>query len=358
MKITRLFLAIITITFASCDPYGFDSAANLDVNGLADGTFDVTLADGSMITACNSTTWQLNAGNTFKNAGFVNVSNDNTNLYVTVNSTFGFQSGSENLKIWVGTNLDLLPSNTQGVAIPGQFPLKTTLASGVNEYTFIIPFTAIEGYGGITDCTSKIYVFVHGDVISDANGGTDTAWGGNSCTQSGTDGNKRWICSGVYQAKCCTPPPPSGYTQTAFAKGSWVFTSDKKSNPENLSSLNLTKNRWGWAINVKATGTTSYSIYAGAGLNNISKGKKVGTLNVDWNGSSVTVTYTMLPGYSMEGVHVYAGDFKPTTIAPGQYGNQASFDPNATTYTETYTVSDSNADGIWIIAHAGVYGNY
>ena len=137
-----------------------------------------------------------------------------------------------------------------------------------------------------------------------------------------------------------------------------IFTTDKKSNPENLSTLGLTKNRWGWAINITTAGTTTYPIYAGAGLNNISKGKMVGTLSVSWDGSSVTVTYTMNNGFSLTGTHVYAGDTKPATIAPGQYGNTMSFDPPASSYTGTYNVSDSNGDGIWIIAHAGAFGCY
>ena len=203
-----------------------------------------------------------------------------------------------------------------------------------------------------------IYVYVHADVVSDAQGGTDTAWAGDNCINSGK-GAGNWGCSTTYQPKCCTPPPPpTGFTQTAFAKGGYVFTSDKKSNPENLSSLNLTRNRWGWAINITTAGETTYQIWAGAGLNYTSKGTLVGSLTVNWDGSNVTVTYNMNPGFSMEGVHVYAGDLKPTTIAPGQYGNIENFDPKASTYTATYAVTDSGTDGIWIIAHAGVYGNY
>ena len=164
----------------------------------------------------------------------------------------------------------------------------------------------------------------------------------------------------TYTTGCCDTPPPSDncFTQTAFAKGGWIFTTDKKSNPEGLPTLGLTKNRWGWAINIKATGNTTYPIYAGAGLNTISKGKQVGTLSVSWDGTNVTVTYTMNGSFTLMGTHVYAGDNKPTTIAPGQYGNTMSFDPAATNYTGTYSVSDSNGDGIWIIAHAGAYGCY
>ena len=159
---------------------------------------------------------------------------------------------------------------------------------------------------------------------------------------------------------CCDTPPSSGncYAQTAFAKGGWIFATDKKSNPENLSTLGLTKNSWGWAINITTTGTTAYPIYAGAGLNDISKGTMVGTLSVSWDGSNVTVVYAMNNGFTLTDTHVYAGDTKPRTIAPGQYGHTESFDQPASDYTGTYNVSDNNGDGIWIIAHAGAFGCY
>lgn len=70
-----------------------------------------------------------------------------------------------------------------------------------------------------------------------------------------------------------------------------------------------------------------------------------------------TVTYQLNPGYSMEEAHIYVGDFKPVTLAPGQYGHTAYFTPFAQTYTSSFSVTDSNNDGIWIIAHAVVYGS-
>ncbi len=80
---------------------------------------------------------------------------------------------------------------------------------------------------------------------------------------------------------------------------------------------------------------------------------KVGTLTVNWDGSNVTVTYTMDSGYCLEEVHLYAGDDSPTTIAPGQYGNLAEFDPNVTSYQFNVPLADTNGDGVvWLVAHA------
>lgn len=306
-------------------------------------------------TVCKSQDFCLWASQTI-NAGSITVANDAENLYITVNAIEDFRDVLENIKVWVGDNLDLLPRAGNNAPIAGAFPFKAN-ATG-QSHTMTIPFSSIDIYSGnkITCNNSSLYVFVHVDISIGGSSSEATAWGG--CL-AGKD-SPRWYFYSTYTTGCCDTPPPSDncYSQTAFAKGGWIFTTDKKSNPENLPSLGLTKNRWGWAINVTATGNTTYPIYAGAGLNSISKGKLVGTLDVSWNGSTATVTYTMNGGFALTGTHVYAGDNKPTTIAPGQYGNTTSFDPFASNYTGTYNVSDSNGDGIWIIAHAGAYGCY
>jgi len=220
---------------------------------------------------CKTQSFCLWAGQTI-NGGTVTLANDATNLYITVNSTEGFQNVSENIKIWVGDNVDNLPKNGQGIPTPGQFPIKYT-ATGTS-YTVTIPYAYIDSYGGgkITCDVTSLYVYVHVDAI--AEGGSETAWAGN-CDGTGGVGISdpgRWYYSLRYTPGCCTTPPPSSncYTQTAFGKGGYVFTSDKKSNPENLPSLKLTQNRWGWAINIAPADlntTKTYSIYAGAGLN-------------------------------------------------------------------------------------------
>ena len=52
-------------------------------------------------------------------------------------------------------------------------------------------------------------------------------------------------------------------------------------------------------------------------------------------------------------VHLYAGDARPTTTAPGQYGYLDA--PDAATYTFTVPLADTNGgDGVGLIAHAVV----
>lgn len=308
---------------------------------------------------CGTTTWQLTAGQTL-NVGTVTVSNDATNIYIryaidTVNypdATLG------NLHVWVGNDLLNLPANSQGIPVPGQFCSADggacADAAGLQEYTFTIPFTDL----GIVDtnalCGLTLYVFTHAEVDTngDAAGGGETAFGGNV---AGT-GN-RWYFFGVYTV-CCEPDEPViCLSETAFAKGGFVFTTDKRSNPEKLPSLNLTKNRWGWAINLTAAGITSYDIYAGAGLNKVSNGIKVGTLTVNFTGTTATIAYALLPGYLLEEIHIYASDTSPTSLAPGQFGlPMDGYDAGGAVTKTVFDIPlvDTDGDGVWIIAHAVV----
>ena len=308
--------------------------------------------------ACGTTTWDLTAGHTI-DVGTVTVSNDATNLYVTYtlddpdypDATFG------TLHLWVGTDLANMPAAPNGAPIPGQFPYKAGTApypdsTGAKNYTFTVPLVGLfpDVTSACTPTPKQLYIVTHAEVFldGDSTGDHETAFGGPT---PGT--GPRWWFYGVYTICCDSGPPPIRTCQTAFGKGGWVFTTDRKSNPENLPTLGLSKNRWGWAIKIPAaSGTWNYDIWAGAGLNKTGNGTKVGTLRVDWNGSQVRVTYTLFAPFDMEELHIYAGDASPTTVAPGQYGYTEYFDPPATSHTATFDVTDAGVDGIWIIAHA------
>jgi hypothetical protein len=297
-------------------------------------------------------TWTLWAGQTI-DVGKLTVTNDVTNLYVTFELTYpGATFGT--LHLWAGNDPSGVPANPQGTPVPGQFPFIHD-ASGQTLYQFVIPFENLE----ITDvnqvCNVPLYVVAHAEVTMDSDGDGDpdaeTAFGGD---HSGP--GPRWWYYAIYPICCEDGPPPVRVCETAFAKGGWVFTTDPKSNPENLPSLRLTKNRWGWAINLLNPGTTVYQIWAGAGLNYTSHGTLVGTLTINWDGSTAVVTYNLTVGYLLEEVHLFAGDFRPITLAPGQYGNLDHLDPGRLTYQFSVPLTDTNGDGVWLIAHAIVSG--
>jgi hypothetical protein len=306
--------------------------------------------------ACGETTWTLTAGQTI-DVGSVTVSNDANNVYVTYTLTYP-DATFGNLHAWVGNSLLNLPANPQGIPVPGQFCQADggacADATGLTSYTFTIPFADLNIVDASQVCGLPLFVVTHAEVNVDSDGdGTaeqQTAFGGNT---PGT--GPRWWFYGQYQVCCDSGNPDPVTCQTAFAKGGWVWTTDRKSNPESLPSLRLTKNRWGWAINLTSMGHSEYPIYAGAGLNNIANGTLVGRLYVDWDGTFASVRYEMNAGYDMEEVHLYAADGSPLTIAPGQYGNLDSFDPGVSTYTFTVSLADANlTGGVWLVAHAEV----
>lgn len=299
-------------------------------------------------TTCNGgtqTVWDLTAGQTIK-VGTVTVTNDADNLYVTYaltypDATFG------TLHLWAGNNLANMPATGQGAPIPGQFPYQHD-ATGLTTYTFVVPLSSLGIVDVTTACPLQLFVVTHAEVDLDGEEeGHETAFGGPN-----PGGGLRWWFYGTY-CLICDDVTLDFLCQTAFAKGGWVFVTDKKSNPENLPSLNLIKNRWGWAINIPvgSSGGT-YDVWSGAGLNKTSNGTLVGQVSVSWDGTTATVTYSLTAPYVMSELHIYAADVKPATTAPGQYGHTAYFDPKTNTYTETFQVADTNGDGIWIIAHA------
>jgi hypothetical protein len=105
---------------------------------------------------------------------------------------------------------------------------------------------------------------------------------------------------------------------TAYAKGTDAVC---------FTQLGAGSNNWGW-VNGKAgtsiaPSTTPYvwDVWAGAAKCDTSKGTKVGTVTVVYNGTTVTVTFNILPQYPVFETHVYAGltQIPPGGFSPGQY---------------------------------------
>ncbi len=330
----------------------FASAFFLLLAGAGQGTAQV----------CEPTVWDLTAGQHYP-VGTVAVSNDETNIYITysIDTSAYPDAVFGTLHAWVGFNLADVPANSQGTPVPGQFPYQSgkdpyPSSEGLQSYTFTIPFSDINVTIDPVTCPElpKLYVVTHAEVDMDGTGGEhETAFGGDK-----PGSGPRWWFYGEYTICCTTgPPPPFCFSETAYAKGTHVWTTDKKSNPDKLPTLGLTKNQWGWAINLTVPGTSYYRIWAGAGLNNTGKGVLVGTLTVEWDGSVATVTYELFDGYYLEEVHIYASDSKPTTTAPGQYGYpEGGYDVGgvATFSTEVPLADTDGTGGVWLIAHAVV----
>ncbi len=288
------------------------------------------------------------AGNT---VGYIDFINDGVNASVLIYSADNANCKLRDIKLWLGTDLATLPRDGAGMPNVAAFPLQLTMSGDVVEREALIPLASLGLTSAALSCAAtppKVYLV--GQVGTSCATGTVRGYDSPNSTASFNFARFDLCCAETL------PPVVLAGCETAFAKGGYVFTTDAKSNPEGLPTLGLTRNRWGWSINLVAPGITTHRIYAGAGLNQASAGKLVGLLTVDYTGSQASVTYTMAPGAVMTEAHLYVGDRRPTTIAPGQYGNTQSFATPATTHTFTVPVSDSNGDGVWLIAHAVVCG--
>jgi len=140
--------------------------------------------------------------------------------------------------------------------------------------------------------------------------------------------------------------------ETAFAYGGdGVATCFTGEIPEG----DLDANRWGWTNKVQPNTTASFELYAGAGQCDLSKGTLVGTVTVVHNGSTVTVTYEMNDGFTLDETHVYVGSAPlPTgrrgdTVAPGKY----PYGHDLTNASSDMYEIDANGN-VYVIAHAVV----
>lgn len=159
------------------------------------------------------------------------------------------------------------------------------------------------------------------------------------------------------------------YDETAWAYGG----------PYANPNWDYVNNRfWGWTNGPLSEGSYEFDIYAGAGLNDISKGTLVGVLYVDFYGDCVTVKYEMgeVPEFGqvyLGEVHLWVGlDVLPgvtrgkTTVytnAPGQFpeGDYFMFDPDNPMAGETeweITLCGFDGEEIYVAAHAVVWIPY
>lgn len=302
---------------------------------------------GGVIPCTQPAAFDLIAGR-HHDVGSVTISNDAVNLYVTYYTTENLQK----LHLWIGNDLKDIPRNPAGNPVIGLFFYKAH-AKNASTYTFTIPLSELAKRK--IDCGRNIIVVAHAEV----NG--ESAFGGNEPVLC----FKRWAYFMKYQIVCCQPPVADG-SETAYAKGNWVFVKGgcHDLNPECLPGLNISASQWGWALNFEEPVEFAFDIYAGAEGNDTGKGKKAGRLAVEFytlpiNGVPTAhgfLTYVMDEGWTMKEVHIYAGDNPPQSATPAQYGHKATFPAGETVYTYTinFVNRDENRDGTWFIAHATV----
>lgn len=162
MKKKLLFIAITIASFSffSCQKADLEPKSSADI--IVPGKVD----DPG---ACPATEVILIAGQTI-NSGSVSVTNDANYIYVTYATTTGWYLTQTHL--FVG-NCALVPVNSQGNPMPGQFPYASA-HNNATTYTYQVPISSIPagGCGCIAAHAVVVQLSSSGQVIQ-----TQTGWG-------------------------------------------------------------------------------------------------------------------------------------------------------------------------------------
>jgi len=332
----------------------------------------VTNTDTVVIGTSGTNCVQIIAGqNTVAgNLCFYDIDTDNNGwddaLKVCYNTSDGWELTEAHFQIADG--LSGIPTTKKGNPIPGQFDYNSGTISGT-EYCITIPFSVLNMTcpGGPF---SKVYA-AHCVVRKLVNGTyqTETGWGAGP----GFSGSN-WGMYNQFTLYCDdppTPPDPNYACETAFGKAAGTiakcFICNFENAPYELGNCpsNPEAGRWGWSNGPYTPGTYTLELWAAAGQCDLNKGTLVGTLTVNYSGTSAVVTYNAGTGFSFDQLHLYVGGeplyYKSQgqgeyTIAPGQFPNKAEGLPaNTTSYSFTINGLSGN---IYVVAHAVVCGNY
>lgn len=268
-------------------------------------------------------------------AGQVCVTNDDTYLYVTYETTGDWYL--DDLHLFANTSYSLMPVTKTLNPKIGNFPFVIEDLDA-QAYTFSLPLGDV---GVQNPCdASTVSVAAHAALVRHDAIGTvlqsETGWANGS--QIAPKGS--WAMFFTYVTQCPVVPQEevSLRCETAFAFGDQTF-----------AELGTIKNaRWGWQLTVNANSQGSTPIYAGAAQNDITKGTYVGQLDYTFYGGSLTVNFDMVPGWVMKKTHVYADQVDVATSAPGQYGNQHELDNGQFDSYALYV----EGDPIFVVAHA------
>lgn len=124
---------------------------------------------------------------------------------------------------------------------------------------------------------------------------------------------------------------------------------------------------WGWTNQITGPGIYVFTLYRGAGQNNLDNGTPVGTLTVNFNGTQAAITYEVAEPYTLSEAHLWVGEtmlplvestrkgvttYKPTS-APGQLAN-LGFNPEISADGLTATITVEIDAPFWVAAHGVV----
>ncbi|HEY9113515.1 MAG TPA: hypothetical protein VIN10_02370, partial [Bacteroidales bacterium] len=169
---------------------------------------------------------------------------------------------------------------------------------------------------------------------------------------AGDDGVVEFVlgnCVSDYDLKINTPVPVGCETAYAYSEDYATCFLEMQQGFSN----------WGWSNGLLPVGNYEFQLFAGAGQCDLENGREVGSVSVDYDGAEAEVTYNMLPGYTLDQVHLYVGnEILPKkngyfTVAPGQYPIKEEGLNGATTWSHTVSGLSGN---IHVVAHSEACG--
>lgn len=228
--------------------------------------------------------------------GTVTISNNATNLTVTITTQGGWVMGQTH--VYVGS-LANMPSTPNGNPKIGNFPSSTTHSPMVTTYSYTYDLSTLDSCFIVATHAEVHLLDVNGDIIQ-----SETAWAND--TQLNTSGS--WA---GYMSYCIQECAPCVYT------------------------------------------TISHDLFGGQTI-------LAGNVEITNDATNLYVTYNTTGGWSLTETHLYVGSLAnlPTNNAntpiPGQFTYQANHIQGTTTYTYTIPLS-SIIDPCYIVAtHAAI----
>jgi hypothetical protein len=349
MKAIRLglFLLLILGLAAGCKkdaPLSTQTGNDLKTVSTTSGGNSVVLYAGQTI----------NVGT----VSFDDIDTDNNGYDDALEITYSLIDGWEFVEIhfFIGGTLAQLPANKSGNPKVGQFPYNF-YPTGQTTFTFTVPFSAINYScpGG----EGTFYVAAHAAVRHPNGNGyqNETGWGdGQRLTQKGN-----WAMYFTIDITCdYTEPPASKFTQIAYAYMDSVL-SLKFQDYNQTYDLSLSSDVWGWTNGPFTPGFYTFELWAGVTNYDFNNGTLVGTVTLDYTGSTATVTYYVTYPYFLESVQLYVGSdlfYYLNSSDPDNAGY--TIKPSSQPYVfddlnaaQSYTVTVENLSGpIYMNAHA------
>jgi len=269
--------------------------------------------------------------------GNVDVSNDESNLYVTYNLYEPWVMTEAHLS--VGNTSADIPQNKGNNPTPGQFEYKESFDSGVSTYTFVISLDDIPNDGDIAiaahavvEIIEEVYTEEEGTITETRE---ETAWGAGS----DFDGDN-WAM----------------YFEYILGTGE-IMIAETEIREETAWGNGSDFDGRNWAMYFEySLGGSDVSVDLYAGQHTV-----MGNVTVSNDGTNLTVTYNLDESWMMTEAHLSVGNTSvdipqmegnPT---PGQFEYKESFDEGVSTYTFEIPLEDIPNDGdIVIAAHAAV----